>query len=892
MLSHLFFRSPGKVNRVRSTTQPCLIIVLTLLYSNPVVAEESFDPGRLTPTTLATGLMRPMELEVAPDGRIFFIELEGQLRIFHPETQKITEAGSLEVATHQENGLIGIALDPDFAENQWIYLQYSPPDFSGQHVSRFTMDGDHLDAGSEKLLLKFEEQRLQCCHHAGSLQFGPDGNLFIATGDNTHPGGDSKGFAPIDERPDRMPWDAQKSASNKFSYNGKILRIQPTDEGDYEVPEGNLFPKDGSEGLPEIYVMGCRNPWRINVDQRSGYLYWGEVGPDAGSPGDRGPAGHDEINQARSAGNFGWPYFVGPNLAYPDYDFETDTIGKKFDPLAPINDSPNSEGVQTLPPAQSAFIYYHRNETEDFPMLRDGGRTACAGPVYHYDKNLDSETKFPSHFDNTLFIYEWSRHWIFGVKLDEKSDIVSLEEFMPNYGFVRPIDLDFGPDGALYLIEYGETWGVNPDAKLVRIDYIRGNRPPRIDLTAVGAVGKPPLSVEFSTDGTTDPDGDSLSYSWKILPGNEELVSTEPNPKLDFANIGAFQAVLTVTDDHGASATASVPVLVGNEPPAVSFESPRDGDFYDLDQPIAWKLSVTDAEDTEPNPDRVRIFYQLISGRFAEAEASLAGAQTLPPGLELMKNSDCFNCHMTDRKLVGPSYLEIAQKYHGQAHALDEVAKRIVTGSSGIWGEVPMIPHPQHGIEQSRQMAEWIFSLAETDNDSVLSGLTGEFALTKPKKIDEKTGPGVLVVEVSYLDGGAPPIAPLSGATTIRLRYPRLLPVEADSHEGLKISGTRAGSIMDGGWLKFENINLADRSQAVLAYSSAGAGGTIELRQDAPDGPLVAKVEAPPTGDWGKIVEKSVQLDAPKDRGDLYVRFSNPGKGHLMNVEWIEFQRH
>ena len=182
---------------------------------------EDFDPGRLTPTTLATGLLRPMELEVAPDGRIFFIELEGRLRILQPNSGTIVEAGTLEVTTQQENGLIGIALDPDFAENNWIYLQYSPPDFSGQHVSRFKMDGDTLNLESEKLLLKFEEQRLQCCHHAGSLEFGPDGCLFIATGDNTHPGGDSKGFAPIDERPDRMPWDAQKSASNKFSYNGK-----------------------------------------------------------------------------------------------------------------------------------------------------------------------------------------------------------------------------------------------------------------------------------------------------------------------------------------------------------------------------------------------------------------------------------------------------------------------------------------------------------------------------------------------------------------------------------------------------------------------------------------------------------------------------------------------
>ncbi len=873
------------------------LLFISVLFLTAVGAEETYDPGRLTPTVLATGLEQPMELEVAPDGRIFFIEIRGRLRIFHPESRQITEAGELTVTTRQENGLIGMALDPDFADNQWIYLQYSPPDYSGQHVSRFTMNGDQLDLASEKLLLKFEEQRLQCCHHAGSLEFGPDGCLFIATGDNTHPAGDSKGYAPIDERPDRMPWDAQKSAANKFSHNGKILRIRPTAEGGYEVPDGNLFPKDGSEGLPEIYVMGCRNPWRISIDQETGHLYWGEVGPDAGSPGDRGPAGHDEINQARKPGYFGWPYFVGPNLAYHDVNFETGEIGPVQDPAAPVNDSPNSVGVQTLPPAQPAFIYYHRNVTEDFPMLREGGRTACAGPVYHYDPDLESDTKLPPHFDRTLFIYEWSRHWIFAVKLDENSDIVSLEEFLPDYPKQRPIDLAFGPDGALYLFEYGETWGNNPDSKLVRVDYIRGNRPPRVQLTTSGATGKAPLKVSLSSAGTVDPDeGDTLSYDWKVVPGlggNAGTLSTEPSPTLDFDAPGAFQVVLTVTDQHGAAATASAPVLVGNEPPRVEFVRPRDGDFYDFETPLAWEVKVTDAEDTEPVPDRVKLFHKLIPGAFAETEPSLAGAETLPPGLELMKKSDCFNCHMVDRKLVGPSYLEVAAKYRDQPLALDEVAKRIVTGSTGIWGEVPMIPHPQHGIEQSRQMAEWIFSLAEEHDASVLTGLTGEFTLPKPDKIDEKKGPGVLVIEASYLDAGAPPIAPLSGSHTIRLRSPRLQAEDSEKQEGLQVMGDKIGAINHDAWIRFSDLDLRGRTKAKLHVASNGSGGVIELRHGSLDGPILGTLEVPEkmTKDWGKYVTKEISLDPPRDRGDVYLRFVNPGKGGLMNLDWVEFLR-
>ena len=274
-----------------------------------------FESSRFEITQLTSDLIQPMELAVAPDGTVFFIELSGKLRAFNPVNHEVVLIGEIKITTEQENGLIGLTLDPNFSENQWIYLQYSPPDFPGQHISRFSLVDGKLDLASEKLLLKYEEQRKECCHHAGSLSFGPRGELFIASGDNSHPHGDSQGYAPIDERADKAPWDAQKSAANTNSYNGKILRIRPLPDGTCEIPDGNLFPKDGSKGRPEIYCMGCRNPWRMTVDQETGIVYWGEVGPDAGADGPRGPRGYDEINQAKSAGNFGWPYFIANNHA-------------------------------------------------------------------------------------------------------------------------------------------------------------------------------------------------------------------------------------------------------------------------------------------------------------------------------------------------------------------------------------------------------------------------------------------------------------------------------------------------------------------------------------------------------------------------------------------------
>ena len=271
------------------------------------------------------------------------------------------------------------------------------------------MTGDQIDRASEKVLLEIPTQREQCCHSAGSLAFAPDGSLFISTGDNTNPF-ESNGYAPIDERAGRSAWDAQKSSSNTHDLRGKILRITPQESGGYSIPAGNLFPSDGSLGRPEIYVMGCRNPFRISVDRETGWLYWGDVGPDAqGSSPARGPSGFDEWNQARAAGNYGWPYCIGDNQAYVDYNFATGLSGPAFDCNFPANESPNNTGMRGLPRAQPAWIWYPYAPSTEFPELEAGGRTAMAGPTYQYDANLEADGKLPEYYDNTVFIYEWSR---------------------------------------------------------------------------------------------------------------------------------------------------------------------------------------------------------------------------------------------------------------------------------------------------------------------------------------------------------------------------------------------------------------------------------------------------------------------------------------------------
>ena len=443
--------------------------------------------------TIDDTLVDVMEIGIAKDGRVFLAERAGTIKVLNPGASQAQPIGRIQVFTGLEDGLLGMALDPKFERNGWIYLCYSDPvthtNASGlktgeNRVARFTVKKGLLDPTSEKILTRITTQRDDCCHSGGSLAFDGHGNLFASAGDNTHPFGDSGSYAPIDEREGRHAFNALKSAANANDLRGKVLRIKPKSNGTIEIPKGNLFPKGTPNTRPEIFAMGCRNPFRISVDQKTGYLYWGEVGPDAGGANpNRGPAGFDEVNQARTAGNFGWPMFGGDNRPYWNWDFSTGKTNFLYDVDKPLNNSRYNTGPQILPPAQPAFIWYPGGQSARFPVVNGpGGRTAMAGPIYYFDPKLKSPHKLPAEFDHTLFIYEWSRNWIIAVHLDAQDQIAKkpdgslwMERFCPKMTFRRPMDLELGPDGCLYLLENGTGWQGNKDTQLVRIEYHAGN---------------------------------------------------------------------------------------------------------------------------------------------------------------------------------------------------------------------------------------------------------------------------------------------------------------------------------------------------------------------------------------------------------------------------------
>ena len=444
--------------------------------------------------TLDDDTQNPFELDIAPDGRVFYIERNGQVRVWKPTTETTVEIGTVPVTTSQENGLLGLQLAPDFMTTGHIYLTYSAlPDSSNQNrLSRFTVVGDQIQAGSEVIIYTWQHQREECCHTAGSLAFGLDGSLYISTGDNSNPF-ESSGFAPIDERPGREAWDAQRTAANSNNPNGKILRIVPLPNPGgtpgigttYTIPAGNMFDEaqdTTNQTLPEIYAMGFRNPFRITVDPKTGWLLLGDYGPDAGpTVANRGPQGSVEFNVVDQPGFYGWPYCVRDNVPYNDFNFATGVSGPKFNCADPVNNSPNNTGLTNLPPAQPATTWHGYTERDArFPYLGTGG-APTGGPRYDYDPANPNTTKFPEFYDGKWFIGEWNEGWIKTATLNDDGSARGVGAFDLETGYLRPMDIEFGPDGSLYVIEWGSGFGGNNlDSGIYRIDYVEraGGRSP------------------------------------------------------------------------------------------------------------------------------------------------------------------------------------------------------------------------------------------------------------------------------------------------------------------------------------------------------------------------------------------------------------------------------
>jgi glucose/arabinose dehydrogenase len=602
-------------------------------YAHPIV-QSAFQQ-----VTLAKGVAEvgePMSLAVLPDRSVLHTARNGTLRRTDAAGNTSVVA-NIPVYSHDEEGLQGVGVDPNFASNRFIYLYYAPPlstpagdapatgtaatwnTWRGvNRLSRFTLSTSWTLSG-EATILDVPADRGICCHVGGDIDFDAAGNLYLSTGDDTNPFS-SDGYAPIDERTDRNPaFDAQRSSGNTNDLRGKILRIKPNATGGgYTIPAGNLFAQTATT-RGEIYAMGFRNPFRMSVDKANGVVYVGDYGPDAGSTSaTRGPSGQVEFNRVTSPGNYGWPYCTGTNTTneiYNEWNFATNTSGAKYNCAGgPTNNSFRNTGNGTLPAARPAWIRY-AGDAGSPPEFGGGSESPMAGPVYRYNASNPSTTKFPASFDGMFFAGEFGRRWIKPIHVNADGSRGTIDTFpwaVAPWTGTQVMDMAFGPDGALYVLDYG-TGFFNGDANsaVYRFDHVAsGNRAPVAVASANPTSGQAPLAVTFSSAGSSDPDGNPITYSWNFGDGT---TSTAANPTKTYSTNGTYTATLTVRDNASppATGTASVVIGVGNTAPTVTITAPANGQLFSFGDTIPFSISASDPEDGTINCSQAKLTYVL-----------------------------------------------------------------------------------------------------------------------------------------------------------------------------------------------------------------------------------------------------------------------------------------
>jgi glucose/arabinose dehydrogenase len=482
-----------------------------------------------------------VQMAIAKNGKVFIAKMcSGQIRVYRPgiggAATATVRAGSVPTRCDNEDGLLGIVLDPNFMTNRWLYVFHtdinsatSPQnaDTGKAHLlTRYTYDSTAA-AGSQltnpKLILRMERMiDTRAYHAAGGLDMSANGILVIGTGDDTSPHSNecsSNNSAPLLWNSRKC--DAQKSSANTASLRGKILRIAPIPFADnqtpapgigstYNIPAGNMWElinnpsfnpnwnsavDDINKVRREIYTMGHRNPYHPRIDTKSGWIFTGEVGLDAGSTTaytpTRGPEGREEWNLATAPGNYGHPYCVGNNTPWrkftsPATTWNAGTGDTAFYNCAAIqNVSPNNYGIVNLPPARAASLWYsNANSTDDGSRLGfTSGETAVGGPMYRYDSTLVSPIKFPPQYEGKVFFFDWAnenKSSFRVVTLQPNGTIDTGAAATPRFPgstlSALPtgsyIDMQFGPhDGAMYLIKGSNTYNNFNQAALYRVSY-------------------------------------------------------------------------------------------------------------------------------------------------------------------------------------------------------------------------------------------------------------------------------------------------------------------------------------------------------------------------------------------------------------------------------------
>ena len=321
---------------------------------------------------------------------------------------------------------------------------------------------------------------------------------------------------------------------------GKIHRINP----DGTVPTDNPFYDGSGPHWDSIWALGLRNPFRAYYDAPTGRFFVGDVGGNVAS------TAVEEIELGARGANYGWP---------------------------------DSEGSCASPCTSPIYSWPHNN--------RDSA--VVAGFVYH-------GTQFPSSYVGSFFFADYAQNWIKRLTLDANGHVTGVFNFEPTDGAPDGptgdvVYLAEGPDGALYYVDlgYSDTTSTAGISKIRRIRYVGSNQPPIVSASATPTSGTAPLPVSFSSAGSSDPEGQPVTYLWTF---GDNTTSTAANPSHTYTQAGAYSARLALSDGVNTTYSSPISISVGSKPVA-TITSPSDGSSFRAGDVISFNGTGTDPED-------------------------------------------------------------------------------------------------------------------------------------------------------------------------------------------------------------------------------------------------------------------------------------------------------
>ena len=529
-------------------------IVLTLAFGGLAVPAHAVTyPTGFSHTVIAASLDMPTGLAFFPDGRIAIAQKSGVVRLV--KSGQLLETPLIDLSDHVndywDRGLLGIAVDPDFASNPYVYLLYvyenGRTGYTESKTSRLTrvkVTGDTADPETETVLLGGNVDVASCSELAAGSDCIPADAPFHSVGAIKFSG--STIFVAVGDAAD-FGTERALQAQDLDSLAGKLLRVGRDGRG---VSSNPFWNGDAGANRSKVWAYGFRNPFRFNPRPGSSVVYVGDVGWDT----------RDEVNVVVAGANHGWPCYEGAG--------RQDVYGG--DPICQALYARTGSAQ-----ARKPIVEYGPGE---FGFAVIGG-------------TFVTNSTYPSRYQGAYFFADYAQGWIRTLRVDGNNALVSgsVADFAKE--LEGPVDVQIGPNGLLYYLAIGI-------GELRRIEFSEGNTPPVAVINADITSGLMPLAVRFTSTGSSDPDRDRLTYTWDFGDGTigqgTQLTHTYRPPD---SGMYQYVATLTVHDSRGGVAQDSVTITVGNRRPGASIQLPARGTRFKVGDVIMYSASSKDPED-------------------------------------------------------------------------------------------------------------------------------------------------------------------------------------------------------------------------------------------------------------------------------------------------------